>query len=115
MALAKSSRVNLTDNQFSMVLSMWSFFASGLNNASNSLVSSANRLKKVYFPRLAIPLSSVLAGMIDFLLAVVVLLGMRYFYGLVPTMNILWLSWTCLSAEPSMFEAWRSILSMLCE
>jgi len=69
----------------------WSFFASGLNNSSNSLVGSANLLKKVYFPRLAIPISTVLAGVIDFALAFVVLLGMMFFYGLVPTVNILWL------------------------
>ncbi len=69
----------------------WSFFASGLNNASNSLVGSANLLKKVYFPRLAIPISTVLAGVIDFALAFVVLLGMMLFYGMVPTINVIWL------------------------
>lgn len=69
----------------------WSFFASGLNNSANSLVGSANLLKKVYFPRLAIPISTVLAGVIDFVLAFVVLLGMMLFYGMVPTVNIVWL------------------------
>ena len=69
----------------------WSFFASGLNNSANSLVGSANLLKKVYFPRLAIPLSTVLAGVIDFALAFVVLLGMMLFYGMLPTVNIIWL------------------------
>lgn len=69
----------------------WSFFASGLNNSANSLVGSANLLKKVYFPRLAIPISTVLAGVIDFILAFVVLLGMMLFYGMVPTVNIIWL------------------------
>jgi lipopolysaccharide transport system permease protein len=69
----------------------WSFFAGGLNNSANSLVGNANLLKKVYFPRLAIPLSTVLAGVIDFVLAFVVLLGMLLFYGMVPTLNIVWL------------------------
>lgn len=69
----------------------WSFFASGLNNASNSLVGSANLLKKVYFPRLAIPISTVLSGVIDFALAFVVLLGMMLIYGMVPTLYIIWL------------------------
>jgi lipopolysaccharide transport system permease protein len=62
-----------------------------LNNSANSLVGNANLLKKVYFPRLAIPLSTVLAGVIDFVLAFVVLLGMLLFYGMVPTLNIVWL------------------------
>ncbi|MCE7990257.1 MAG: hypothetical protein DYG89_54650 [Caldilinea sp. CFX5] len=69
----------------------WSFFAAGLNNSANSLVGNANLLQKVYFPRLAIPLSTVLAGVIDFALAFVVLLGMMLFYGIVPTVNTLWL------------------------
>jgi lipopolysaccharide transport system permease protein len=69
----------------------WSFFASGLAGSANSLVGSANLLKKVYFPRLAIPISTVLAGVIDFVLAFVVLLGMMLFYGMVPTVNVLWL------------------------
>jgi lipopolysaccharide transport system permease protein len=68
----------------------WTFFANGLNQSSNSLISSANLLKKVYFPRLAIPLATVLAGVIDFMLAFIVLLGMIAFYGVRPTINIVW-------------------------
>jgi homopolymeric O-antigen transport system permease protein len=68
----------------------WTFFANGLIQASNSLVGSANLIKKVYFPRLAIPIATVLSGVIDFLLAFVVLLAMMLFYGVVPTINILW-------------------------
>jgi len=69
----------------------WTFFANGLSNSSNSLVGSANLLKKVYFPRLVVPISSVISGSLDFVLAFVVLLGMMLFYGIVPTLNILWL------------------------
>ena len=69
----------------------WSFFATGLGNSANSLVGSANLIKKVYFPRLAIPISTVLSGVIDFALAFVVLLGMMLFYGMAPTVNIIWL------------------------
>lgn len=68
----------------------WTFFANGLNLSSNSLINSANLLKKVYFPRLAIPLATVLAGVVDFILAFVVLLGMIAFYGVRPTINIVW-------------------------
>jgi lipopolysaccharide transport system permease protein len=69
----------------------WTFFAYGLNESSNSLVSSGNLIKKVYFPRLAIPVSMVLSGVVDFLLAFLVLLGMMLYYGRLPTINVLWL------------------------
>lgn len=69
----------------------WTFFAYGLSQASNSLVGSGNLIKKVYFPRLVVPISSVLSGAVDFLLAFVVLLGMIFFYGITPTSNIVWL------------------------
>jgi lipopolysaccharide transport system permease protein len=69
----------------------WTFFANGLNQSSNSLVGSANLIKKVYFPRLVVPISSVTSGLLDFVLAFIVLLGMMLFYDIYPTMNILWL------------------------
>src|ERR1044071_3768450 len=52
----------------------WTFFANALTQASNSLVLSGNMLKKIYFPRLALPIATVLAGIVDFALAFVVLL-----------------------------------------
>jgi lipopolysaccharide transport system permease protein len=69
----------------------WTFFAHGLNQSSNSLVSGAQLIKKVYFPRLIVPIASVLSGVIDFFLAFIVLLGMMLYYGLVPTANVVWL------------------------
>jgi lipopolysaccharide transport system permease protein len=63
----------------------WTFFATGLTQSSNSLVSGANLLRKVYFPRLLMPTASVLAGVIDFGLAFLVLLGMMLYAGFVPT------------------------------
>jgi len=69
----------------------WSFFANGLGQASNSLVGSANLIRKVYFPRLAMPIATVLSGVVDFILAFVMLLGMMLVYGIVPTANALWL------------------------
>jgi lipopolysaccharide transport system permease protein len=69
----------------------WTFFANALNQSSNSLVQSATLIKRVYFPRLAIPLASVLSGAVDFVLAFGVLLGMMWFYGIVPTWNVVWL------------------------
>ncbi len=69
----------------------WTFFATGLNQAATGMVTHSNLIQKVYFPRLAIPIARVLAGLVDFALAFVVLLGMMLFYGVVPTANILWL------------------------
>ncbi len=69
----------------------WTFFANGLNQSSNSLVGSADLIKKVYFPRLAVPVATILAGVVDFALAFIVLLGMMLYYGVIPTINTLWL------------------------
>ncbi len=69
----------------------WTFFATGLGQGANSLVGSQNLIKKVYFPRLVIPIASVLSGVVDFALAFLVLLGMMLFYGIYPTLNLLWL------------------------
>jgi len=70
----------------------WTFFANGLSQSSNSLVGSGTIITKVYFPRLIIPLASVFSGIVDFVLAFIVLLGMMVYYGLMPTtLNVLWL------------------------
>lgn len=69
----------------------WTFFANSLLQASNSLVANAAMVKKIYFPRLVVPTASVLAGLVDFALAFVILLGMMLFYDIVPTINSLWL------------------------
>jgi lipopolysaccharide transport system permease protein len=69
----------------------WTFFANGLTQASNVIVTHANMVKKTYFPRLTLPVATVLAGVVDFSLAFVVLLGMMFFFRIVPTANIVWL------------------------
>ncbi|UCF61281.1 MAG: ABC transporter permease [Anaerolineaceae bacterium] len=63
----------------------WVFFQDGISKASTSLVTGRNLITKVYFPRLAIPISSVIAGLVDFLLAFIVLIGMMVYYGYRPT------------------------------
>jgi lipopolysaccharide transport system permease protein len=69
----------------------WSFFANGLTQSSNSLVGSANLITKVYFPRLAVPIATILSGVIDFVLAFVVLLGLLAYYHVMPSSHIIWL------------------------
>jgi lipopolysaccharide transport system permease protein len=69
----------------------WTFFANGLGHSANSLVASSNLLRKVYFPRLIIPLATVLSECVDFALALAVLVGMMLFYGVVPGVAVVWL------------------------
>lgn len=66
----------------------WTFFAQGLSMSSDSLVGSSNLIKRVYFPRLVIPASSVLAGVVDFSIAFVILVGMMFAYHIHPTAGI---------------------------
>lgn len=60
----------------------WTFFAGSITNAANSLVGQQQLISKVYFPRLVIPLASVGAGLVDFAIAALVLLGLMAWYGL---------------------------------
>ena len=69
----------------------WTFFANSINQASNSLVNSADMIKKIYFPRLTMPMAAVLGGLVDFVLAFIILVGMMFYYGFAPTINVLWL------------------------
>ena len=66
----------------------WTLFSKALHDASRSLVASSHMITKVYFPRMILPLASVLAGVVDFLIAFVVLFGLMIFYGIYPTSNI---------------------------
>lgn len=63
----------------------WSYFAGALDRVGNSLVGSANLITKIYFPRLVVPLSATIAGLLDFAIAFVVLIGMMVFYKITPT------------------------------
>ena len=69
----------------------WTFFAQGLGQAANSLVGASNLIKKVYFPRLIVPLASVLTGLVDFAVAFTVLIGLMVWYRVPPTMAVIWL------------------------
>jgi lipopolysaccharide transport system permease protein len=67
----------------------WHFFQQGVTQASESLVSNARLVTKVYFPRLSIPTAAVLAGLVDFGVAFVVLLIMMAIYGIAPPIQVL--------------------------
>ncbi len=66
----------------------WELFVSALSQASRSLVQNTHMVTKVYFPRLILPISSILAGLVDFLVAFLVLIGMMIYYKITPTVNV---------------------------
>jgi lipopolysaccharide transport system permease protein len=68
----------------------WTFFANGLTQSANSVVLSQNLITKIYFPRLAVPIATVLSGAVDFVLAFVILLALMMFYGTPLTPHALW-------------------------
>ena len=76
----------------------WTFFANGVSLSSTSLVSDQNLVKKVYFPRLAIPIAKVLAGVFDFALAFLMLPIMMLYYHIRPTLHVIWLPFFLLLA-----------------
>lgn len=67
----------------------WTLFASVLSDASTSIVGSSNLISKVYFPRLIVPVSTVLVALIDFLVSLFILAGLMLWYGVVPGWQIL--------------------------
>jgi len=66
----------------------WNYFARSLTDSSDSLVSSSNLITKVYFPRLILPLSKVLAGFVDFAIAFVILFVLMVWYQITPSYGI---------------------------
>jgi lipopolysaccharide transport system permease protein len=92
----------------------WTFFANGLSQSANSLVDSANLIRKIYFPRLTIPIANVLAGLVDFFLAFLVLLGMMAFYRIYPTERLIWLPLFLLLALITALAVglWLSVLNV---
>jgi lipopolysaccharide transport system permease protein len=69
----------------------WIFFSNALNKSGNSLVSNSNLITKVYFPRMIIPIATVAAGLLDFLIAFVFLVILMFYYGVGVSANLLML------------------------
>ncbi|AFY40826.1 ABC transporter permease [Nostoc sp. PCC 7107] len=67
----------------------WQFFANSLSDCSNSLIGNANLISKVYFPRLIVPLSSVIVSFVDFMISGIILLALMAWYNFVPDWRIL--------------------------
>src|ERR1041384_4716421 len=66
----------------------WTYFATALAQAGNSLVEQAQLLPKVYFPRLLLPLAAVLAGLVDLAISFVMLLVVLAWFGVEPSMRL---------------------------
>ena len=69
----------------------WQFFANSLSECSNSLISNANLISKVYFPRLVVPTSAVVVSFVDFMISGIILLGLMAWYDFVPSWRIVML------------------------
>jgi len=83
----------------------WQLFASALQRSSVSLVGNANLITKIYFPRLAIPLSTMFAALVDFLVSLAVLLGVMIYYRHLPGFHVqLLLFWLILNRFSAMLK-----------
>jgi lipopolysaccharide transport system permease protein len=66
----------------------WQFFSNSLSESSNSLITNSNLLSKVYFPRLILPASAVIVGIVDFLISFVILIGLMIWFQFIPQWRI---------------------------
>lgn len=66
----------------------WQLFSAALNESSNSLIANTNLITKVYFPRLIVPLSTIIVCLVDFLIAVVILIILMAYHGQVPSIHV---------------------------
>lgn len=66
----------------------WNFFANALSESSGSLIGNANLLTKVYFPRIIVPVSSIIASLIDFVISLVIMAAIMLWYGYLPDWRI---------------------------
>lgn len=67
----------------------WQFFATSFTEASNSLITNSNMLTKIYFPRLIVPSSTIIVNFVDFLISFIILVGLMFWYHIVPSWNFL--------------------------
>jgi len=92
----------------------WNLFAGALNRSGNSLVGQSNLITKVYFPRLIVPLSATVSGVVDFAIAFIILIAMMVWYGVAPNWGVLALPLFILLALAAGFSVglWLSALNV---
>jgi lipopolysaccharide transport system permease protein len=95
-------------------MSPWQFFSNALNESSNSLITNANLISKVYFPRLIMPASSVIVSLIDFVISFVILILLMIWYQFLPDSRIILLPlFLCLAIFTSFgFGLWLAALNV---
>lgn len=69
-------------------ISLWSYFAFVLTNSGSSIISSQDMVKKIYFPRLIIPLSKAAVGLIDLGISLLLMIVLMFYYGIAPSLNV---------------------------
>lgn len=72
-------------------IALWTYFSFVLSQAGNSVIGAQEMVKKIYFPRLVIPLSKAIVGLVDFMVALILLIILFIYYGIVPSPNIVFL------------------------
>lgn len=72
-------------------MAAWSYFGFVLNQSGNSIISSQEMIKKIYFPRLVIPLSKAMVGFVDFTIALSFIVVFMFYYGIIPSIHIVFL------------------------
>lgn len=92
----------------------WTLFTTSISSATQSLVSNSAMVKKIYFPRLILPLSFVLTALVDFVISFLLLLALMLYYGFPLTLNIIWLPvFIFLTSLASIaFSIWLSALNV---
>ncbi|ACL17471.1 ABC transporter permease [Methanosphaerula palustris] len=69
----------------------WTLFAEGMTRSTNSMVVNAPIMTKVYFPRLLMPISGIMSPLVDFCIAFLIMIAMMFYYGFMPTLNVVFL------------------------
>lgn len=72
-------------------ISLWTYFSFVLSQSGSSVIGAQEMVKKIYFPRLVIPLSKAVVGFVDFGVALLLLIGLFFYYGIIPSSNIVFL------------------------
>jgi lipopolysaccharide transport system permease protein len=93
----------------------WMYFATAMQAATNVVVEQQRVITKVYFPRVVLPISSVLSGLLDFVISFVVFIGMMFYYHIAPTTAVVWLpAFTLLAVLTALgVGLWLSALNAL--
>ncbi len=91
----------------------WQLFAASMSESGNSLVNSSSLISKVFFPRLIVPVSSLVSGCVDFLVSLLLLCGLLLFYGYVPSANLIFLPFFVLLAVGASLAAGIALSALM--